>query len=135
MPLPKDKRKFSLWAKEEAYERVEEWYEKDKCRTRSEFIEKAIYFYSDYLMAEGYRNCLPKMVTSIVEGKFDKFEDRMANLMFRWAVEMSMMLHVTAANSDIDEEILSELRGVCVNEVKRLNGRISFEQAFKFQKE
>ena len=64
----------------------------------------------------------------------DGFEDRMASLLFKLAVETAMMLHVTASNNEIDEEILSELRGLCVNEVKRLHGRISLEDALKFQK-
>ena len=135
MSLPKNKRKFALWAKEETYELVEELYEQDNCKTRSEYIEKAIYFYSNYIMAEGYRESLPEMVSSLVDEKFDRFEDRMANLMFKLAVEVGMVLHVTAATNEIDEDTLSELRGECVDAVKRLNGRINFEQALKYQKD
>ena len=45
-----------------------------------------------------------------------------------------MMLHVTAANSEIDEDSLTQLQGLCVSEVKRLNGKVSFEDARRFQK-
>ena len=45
-----------------------------------------------------------------------------------------MMLHMTAANYDIDEEMLSRLRGMCVKEVKRLHGTVSLDDAVKFQK-
>ena len=34
----------------------------------------------------------------------------------------------------IDQDTLSRLRGKCVNDVKRLNGRIDFEDAVKYQK-
>ena len=44
------------------------------------------------------------------------------------------MMHITAANFRIDQDTLSRLRGKCVNDVKRLNGRIDFEDAVKYQK-
>ena len=134
MALPKDKRKFALWAKEETYERVEKVYKEDGSKTKSEFIEKAINFYCGYLTAEDYRDYLPSVMTSTIKATLDGFEDRIASLLFKLAVETAMMLHVTASNNEIDEEILSELRGLCVNEVKRLHGRISLEDAVKFQK-
>lgn len=56
------------------------------------------------------------------------------SLLFKLAVELSMMLHVTAANNEIDEDTLSRLRGMCVEEVKRLHGSVSMENAVKFQK-
>ena len=135
MGKPKDKTKFLLWAKKETYERIEKLFEEDGCKTRSEFIEKAVNFYCGYLTAEDYRDFLPSVVTSTIKGSLDRFENRIASLLFKMAVELSMMLHVTAANNEIDEEILSELRGLCVNEVKRLHGSVSLEDALKFQKE
>ncbi len=113
---------------------MEEFYKEGGCRTKSAFIERAINFYCGYLAAEDYRAYLPEVVTSTIEGVLNSFEGRMASLLFKIAVELSMMLHVTAANNEIDEEILSELRGLCVNEVKRLHGRVSFEDARKFQR-
>ena len=58
----------------------------------------------------------------------------MASLLFKLAVEIAMTLHVTAATNEIDQEEMSRLRGMCVNEVKKLNGKVSFEDAVKKQK-
>ena len=46
------KRKFALWIRAETMEKIEALYKKDNCRSRSEFIEKAVLFYSGYLTAE-----------------------------------------------------------------------------------
>ena len=54
--------------------------------------------------------------------------------MFKYAVELAMMMHVTAASFRVDEDTLSRLRGKCVNDVKKLNGRITFDDAVKYQK-
>ena len=67
-------------------------------------------------------------------GTLGAFENRMASLLFKMAVELSMSLHVTAANSEIDEGTLAKLRGLCVDEVKRIRGAVSFDDAYKFQK-
>ena len=129
-----DKNKFALWMYPETLERVEKLYREDGCKSRSEFIEKAINFYCGYLTAENYREYFPSVIVSTVKGSLDSFENRMASLLFKTAVELSMMLHMTAANYDIDEEMLSRLRGMCVKEVKRLHGTVSLDDAVKFQK-
>ncbi len=129
-----DKNKFALWAYPETLERVEKLYREDGCKSRSEFIEKAINFYCGYLTAENYREYFPSVIVSTVKGSLDSFENRMVSLLFKTAVELSMMLHITAANYDIDEEMLSRLRGMCVKEVKRLHGTVSLDDAVKFQK-
>ena len=45
--------------------------------------------------------------------------------------EVSVEEIVTEA---IDEDSLTQLQGLCVSEVKRLNGKVSFEDARRFQK-
>ena len=50
-----DKNKFALWMYPETLERVEKLYREDGCKSRSEFIEKAINFYCGYLTAENYK--------------------------------------------------------------------------------
>ena len=134
MPTPKDKQKFALWVYPETLDKVEKNYREDDCKSRSEFIEKAILFYAGYLTSNDYRGYFPNVIVSTIKGSLDSLENRMASLLFKMAVELSMVLHVTAAGSDIDNASLSRLRGLCVEEVKRLHGSVSMEDAVKFQK-
>ena len=89
--------------------------------------------YTGYLASEEYKQYLPNVVVSTMQGSLDAFEDRMATLLFKIAVELCMMLHVTAATNEIDTDTLSRLRGLCVEEVKRLRGAVRLEDAVKFQ--
>lgn len=132
MPNPKDK--FALWTYPETIQRVEALYQEDGCKSKSEFIEKAINFYCGYLTAENYREYFPSIILTTVKGTLDSFENRMAALLFKLAVELAMVLHVTAATSEIDEDSLLQLKGMCVDEVKALHGKISFEDTYRFQK-
>ena len=135
MSIPKDKQKFSLWIHPETLKMIEKNYRDDDCKSKSEFIEKAILFYAGYLTANDYRGYFPNVIVSTFKGSLDSLENRMASLLFKMAVELSMVLHVTAAGSEIDDTTLSRLRGMCVEEVKRLHGSVSMEDAVKFQKE
>lgn len=55
--------------------------------------------------------------------------------MFKLAVEMAMMMNILASIQDIDSETLNRLRHECINEVKRLNGGFSMEDAVAWQKD
>ena len=86
-----------------------------------------------YICSADKSDYLPHIVVSTMQGTMDAFEDRIAGLLFKMAVELSMLLHVTAATNEIDEETLSRLRGMCVAEVKRLRGSVRMEDAVKYQ--
>ncbi len=130
----KNKKKFPLWIYPETRQLVTDWYKKDNCQSQSEFIEKAIRFYCGYIAAENGVRFLPAAITSAMTGMVDSLENRMARLIFKLAVEMSMMMNILAANADVDENTLRRLRGKCVNDVKKSVGSVTFEDAAKFQK-
>ena len=129
-----NKEKFALWVYPETMEKVRKTYEEDNCRSQSEFIEKAINFYWGYLTEESNTNYLAPMIQSTFNATLNGMEDRLARLLFKLAVEMSMTMHIMAWQFDVTEENIKGLKGYCVEEVKRLNGKISFEKAYEHQK-
>ena len=132
--MEKEKKiRIPLWIYPSVEEKIQKNYEADNCKSPSEFIEKAILFYCGYLASEEYQQYLPNVLVSTMQGSLDSFEDRMATLLFKIAVELSMMLHVTAAANEIDEDTLTRLRGLCVEEVKRLRGSVRLDDAVRFQ--
>jgi hypothetical protein len=46
---------------------------------------------------------------------------------------MSMMMNILAAGLEISDEELRSLRGRCVQQVKKTRGKVSMEEAIKFQ--
>ena len=119
----------SYMIEKEIADKLEEHYKDDGSKTRSEFIEKAIKFYCGYITAENYRDYLPKVVISTFQGTLDSFENRMAKLLFKIAVEISLLNKVTASTTDFEDFDLDNARVECINEVKRINGSISLAQA------
>lgn len=129
-----NKKKFPLWMYPETQRQVKEWYKKDNCGSQSEFIEKAILFYCGYISAENSMKFLPIAITSAMAGVVENSENRIARLLFKLAVEMSMMMNIIASNAEIDETLLQRLRGKCVNDVKKSVGAVTFEDVVRFQK-
>ena len=121
----------SYMIEQEVVDKLEKHYKDDGSRSKSEFVERAINFYCGYVTAENYREFFPKVVLSTIQGTLDSFENRMATLLFKMAVELSVLNRVTAATVDVEELNLTRLHGRCVEDVKRINGCISFAQAVK----
>ena len=58
--MVKGKEKFALWITPECKQLVDDCYADDQCQSRSEYIEKAIWFYSGFLHAGKADRYLPK---------------------------------------------------------------------------
>ena len=127
-------RRFQLWVKPSTLELVGRYMEDDNCSSQSEFIEKAVLFYTGYLSAKENKTYLPNIVTSTLKGIVAESDNKQSRLLFKLAVEMAMMMNLLAASQEVDKVSLERLRGECVKEVKRLNGSFSFEDALDWQK-
>ena len=57
--MVKGKEKFALWITPECKQLVDDCYADDQCQSRSEYIEKAILFYTGFLYAEKADRYLP----------------------------------------------------------------------------
>ena len=110
-------------------------YKDDNCSSASEFIEKAILFYLGFIFSQENQDYLADVIPSTVKGIVDESSNRMGRLLFKMAVELAVIENILAAVCEVDRQELKRLRGQCVEEIKRTNGMISFEQALQWQKE
>ena len=108
----------------------------DNCKSQSEYIEKAIRFYTGYLdsNSETATQYMSSVLISIFKAELNGSEQRIARLLFKIAVKLGALIHIHAANFDIDDSTLNKLMGMCVEEVRRINGVISFEKAIEYQR-
>ena len=127
------KRKFALWIRPSLLEEVDSLYQKDNCSSRSEFMEKALRFYMGYLSSQENQDYLAQVIPSTVKGIVDENSNRMGRLLFKMAVEQAVTSNILAAVCDVDQTELKRLRGQCVEEIRKTNGMISFEEALKWQ--
>ena len=72
-------------------------------------------------------------ITSSVDAVVHGTEQRINRNLFKIAVELGKLSHMLAAANDVDEDTLQELHEMCLDEVRHINGCISFDSAVKFQ--
>ena len=124
---PEIKTRIPLWLYPSTLEAVDRAMARDNCKSRSEFIENAIRFYAGYLSGEDAVQFLPAALVSALRATVENSESRIARLLFKLTVELSMMMNVLAAGLEIDASQLDALRWRCVQEVKKTNGTITFK--------
>ena len=129
------KRRFQLWIKPSTLDLTEQFFHQDNCSSKSEFIEKAIRFYIGYVTSNHAQDYFSQVIPATVKGIVDESSNRMGRLLFKMAVELAVIENILAAVCEVDRQELKRLRGQCVEEIKRTNGMISFEQALQWQKE
>ena len=120
--------KFALRMSPEAHEMVKAYFEQDNCQSQTEFIEKAVRFYSGYISAQKHSQYLSDSLISALQGSLENSENHIGRLLFKLAVEVAMMMHVLASGLEISGDELKKLRGKCVNDVRRTNGRITLDE-------
>ena len=99
----------------ETKQKIERWYQADNCRSKNEFIEKAVNCYAD-MLAAGESTALPRAVQSAIDSRLKLFEDRIASLLYK---------------QNVSEEVLRQERAKSIAAVKRTNGQLRLEQKLR----
>ena len=134
MDKPDKKVRFALYVNQSALNLVDEYFEKDNCFSKSEFIENAIRFYVSYLSSDTNIPYLSTVVMSTLDSLLKENTNRLSKLLFKLAVELAITMNVVASNQGVDKEVLNTLRGECIKEVKKTNGIFTFDEADNWQK-
>ena len=132
--MVKGKEKIALWITPECKQLVDDCYADDQCQSRSEYIEKAIWFYSGFLHAEKADRYLPKVLQQILSGTLDRFAERIGRQLFKLAVEQNVNNHILASDTDIDAARYMKMHTLSMEQVKGTNGKISFVDVLQQEK-
>ena len=130
-----NKKRTAVWLTPGVIRRMDGWLEEDNCKTRSEFIEKALRFYMGCLATEDTSEYLSRALADTLRGTLAYNENRLRTLLFKLCVEVNMMGHTVAAHFRADPVNRRELRAYAVDEVLRTNGKISFDDALDLQRQ
>lgn len=129
-----NKQRTTIWLSQNVMKELDSMSQRADCRSRSEFIEKAIKFYDGYIRSTDENQYLPIALSSTMNGIIHTSEDRIAKVLYKNTVELSMLMNILAATAEIDEDTLKKLRRKCAKEVNGTRGQIQFEDAYRFQK-
>ena len=107
--MSKNENRLNFRMTDETATKIERWYQEDNCRSKNEFIEKAVNCYAD-MLAAGESTTLPRAVQSAIDSRLKLFEDRIASLLYKQAVEMDMAMSILLQSLNVSEEVLRQER-------------------------
>ena len=120
---------------QETSRRLEQWYLADNCKSKNEFISKAMNFYIDHLEIKDNKSLLPMAIMSAIDGRLSRLEDYIARRDFTRCVEQDMTNGIIAEAFQMDEDALKRIRAQSVRNVKATNGLISLEKYARSRQE
>lgn len=123
-----EKTKFALYLEPQLKQDLEQHYRLDGSRSQTEFAQRALKFYLDYLITANAGSFLPLAIRSSIDGQLGTFQQQMAKLLFKLAVEQNTMMRLFADRMELTQEEVRQLRSDSVQDVKRTNGTLSFEK-------
>ena len=130
----KSKVRKAFYIEEDILEQVDSLLQQADVKSRNEFLNQALKFYIGYLTSAKIENYMLSSISSVMHVTVKDSENRMARAMFKLAVETSKLANVIAYSQEIDEESMGKLHERCMEEVKRINGAVKFEDAYHYQK-
>ena len=113
---------------QETSRRLEQWYIADNCKSKHEFIVKAMNFYIDYLEIDDNKNLLPLAVMTAIDGRMAMLENHIARRDFTREVELDLLVGLIADSFEFDRDDLKRRHAQSVRNVKATNGLISLEK-------
>ena len=128
----KSKVRKAFYIEEDSLEQVDSLLQQADVKSRNEFLNQALKFYIGYLTSAKIENYMLSSISSVMHATVKDSENRMARAMFKLAVETSKLANVIAYSQEIDEESMGKLHVRCMEEVKRINGAVKFEDAYEY---
>ena len=120
----KGKVRKGFYIEEDLLEQMDGLLEQADVKSRNEFMNHALKFYIGYLTSEKIENYMLSTISSVMHSTMKDSENRMA-------LEISKLSHVIAYSHGVNEEELKKLQVKCMDEVKRINGAVRFEDAYE----
>ena len=99
--MTEEKVKFQMRIDPDTDRKIKAAMPRSNCRSQNEFMESAVRFYCDYLAAEDVADFLPPIFVHAMRGTIQCSENRIARLLFKLTVEISMMMHVLADRKSV----------------------------------
>ena len=90
-------------------------------------MEKALRFYMGYLSSQANQDYLADVIPSTVRGSWTKAPTAWADCFSRW--QWNRLTSNILAVCEVDQQELERLRNQCIQQIRKTNGMISFEQS------
>ena len=129
-----EKGRYSLWLSNENIKKADMVYPLNRCKSRSEFIDRAIRFYCGYVESSIADDYIADVFVQTLFPKLDNMKKDLIKSVYNMALQLSMLIHFEATSCDYSDEELRQLRNKCIVDIKKAQGVIDFEKAIHYQR-
>ena len=126
-----DKQRISLYLDKETVIKMDEAIKKYDYRSRNDFVSFAVdNLIADKLLDENDTVISEKLSRSIAEMS-EKQTLQIAKSMFRYAVEMELIMRIFLEITDFTPSKIEEMRKEAIRNVRRTRGKVRLDDLFK----
>ena len=133
--MSEEKIRFQIRISPDTDQRIKAAMQVANCRSQNEFVEEAIRFYCSYISTGNDLEYLAPTLSSALTGIVHDSEKRVARLLFKQTVELSMLMRIIADGLEINESRLPGLRAECVRDIRGTNGSLSLDEAVRTRRD
>lgn len=126
-----NKQRISLYLDKEEVERMDSAVKKYGYRSRNDFVSSAVdNLIADKLLGENDTVISEKLSKSIAEMS-EKQTLQIAKSMFRYAVEMELIMRIFSEITDFTPSKIEEMQKEAIRNVRRTRGKVRLDDLFK----
>lgn len=126
-----NKQRISLYLDKETVERMDDAIKKYDYRSRNDFVFSAVdNLIADKLLSENDTVISEKLSRAIAQMS-EKQTLQIAKSMFRYAVEMELIMRMFSERLDFTPAELEEMRKEAIRNVRRTRGKVRLDDLFK----
>ena len=123
-------RRFEFRTSDQILKMVEDHYLDVNCKSKTEYIEKAIEYYTGQLETKKNAQFISTQVSSMLTSLISESDHRMERIVFKLAVEIAMMMHLIARSQNVSQEDMDWLREKSIEDIKGTNGTLKFDDIY-----
>ena len=125
--------KYAYWMTPSMVAEITKMMPEANATSKTDFVRKAVEFYIGYLRQQKNINYLAPMLAGAIKSEVRSLGRDVCEMLFKLAVEMGINSNITAAVNDIEDESLENIRRNVAQEIARVNGILTFEDANEWQ--
>ena len=128
---PENKQRVSLYLDKDTVEKMDDAIKKDGYRSRNDFVSSAVdNLIADKLLGEN-DTVISKKLSRAIAQMSEAQTLQIAKSMFRYAVEMELIMRMFSEITDFTPCELEEMRKEAVRNVRRTRGKVRLDDLFK----
>lgn len=128
-----EKYRFPVYIPSEQNAEIDAYVNNGYAKSKNDFINKAIAFYIGYLRNEKNIDYIAPILSSVMKSQMQDIERNLSEMLFKLAVEVAKQNHIAVSRGELDEDTLYCLNDMCCRDVASNNGRVQFENAYRYQ--